>query len=145
MNCLNGFFQGIYGEESLAETLLRRSGGAVAVWASSSLTDAEPQGVMNDELFRLVFNGSPGDARRRGHRGQERQSANPDVRRSWIFFGDPAMRLKGVPVATDPPRRPTLAVTPAAPELRRGDRRAEPGPRRRPARSFGSLKPAPAP
>ena len=57
MNCLNGFFQGIYGEESLAETLLRANGGAVAVWASSSLTEAEPQGLMNDELFRLVFNG----------------------------------------------------------------------------------------
>ena len=58
MNCLNGFFQGIYGEESLAETLLRNSGGAVAVWASSSLTDAEPQGVMNDELYKVVFNAS---------------------------------------------------------------------------------------
>ena len=72
MNCLNGFFQGIYGEESLAETLLRNGGGAVAVWASSSLTDAEPQGVMNDELYKLVFNALAGDARRCDDGGQGR-------------------------------------------------------------------------
>jgi len=37
---------------------------------------------------------------------------NADVRRSWIFFGDPATRLKGLPVAPATP--PTLAATPAA-------------------------------
>ena len=121
MNCLNGFFQGIYGEESLAETLMRHGGGAVAVWASSSLTDAEPQGVMNDELFKLVFNGSQatlGDA----VTAAKGAMANPDVRRSWVFFGDPAMRLKGVPVSTDPPAGRADAVRDAIePELRRGD------------------------
>ncbi len=114
MNCLNGFFQGIYGEESLAETLLRSGGGAVAVWASSSLTDAEPQGVMNDELFKVVFNGSQatlGDA----VTAAKGAVANLDVRRSWVFFGDPAMRLKGVRVSTDPPPVvPTLSVTPSS-------------------------------
>ena len=95
MNCLNGFFQGIYGEESLAETLLRGGGGAVAVWASSSLTEAEPQAVMNDELFRLMFSTH---RRRSATRSIAAKSAvpSPDVRRSWIFFGDPAMRLKGL-------------------------------------------------
>ena len=108
MNCLNGYFQGIDGEESLAETLLR-GGGAVAVWASSSLTEAEPQGVMNDELFRLLFSmqGTLGDAVSAAKSG----TASSDVRRSWIFFGDPATRLKGLPLAADPP--PTLAATPA--------------------------------
>jgi hypothetical protein len=109
MNCLNGFFQGIYGEESLAETLMRNGGGAVAVWASSSLTEAEPQAVMNDELFRLLFSttGAVGDAVRLA------KSAVPssDVRRSWVFFGDPAMRLKGLPI--EPAPLPTLAATPA--------------------------------
>ena len=99
MNCLNGFFQGIYGEESLAETLLRANGGgAVAVWASSSLTEAGPQGLMNDELFRLVFNGSQatlGDA----VTAAKAAVADVDVRRSWVFFGDPAMKLKDVPVS----------------------------------------------
>jgi hypothetical protein len=108
MNCLNGYFQGIYGEESLAETLLR-GGGAVAVWASSSLTDAEPQGVMNDELFRIVFHtqGTLGDAVIAAKGG----TTNADVRRSWIFFGDPATRLKGLPVVVEP--TPTLTATPA--------------------------------
>jgi hypothetical protein len=115
MNCLNGFFQGIYGEESLAETLLRASGGgAVAVWASSSLTEAGPQGLMNDELFRLVFDGSQatlGDA----VKAAKSAVADLDVRRSWVFFGDPAMRLKDVPVDTGPPPvPPTLSVTPSA-------------------------------
>ena len=113
MNCLNGFFQSTEDEESLAETLLRANGGAVAVWASSSLTEAEPQGVMNDELFRLLFTpgaqGTLGDAVAAAKSGV----LSSDVRRSWIFFGDPAMRLKGLPVAP-PPAPPTLAVAPAA-------------------------------
>ena len=100
MNCLNGFFQSTDDEESLAETLLRANGGAVAVWASSSLTEAEPQGVMNDELFRLLFTqgaqATLGDAVAAAKSGVR----SSDVRRSWIFFGDPAMRLKGLPVAT---------------------------------------------
>ena len=113
MNCLNGFFQSTDDEASLAETLLRANGGAVAVWASSSLTEAEPQGVMNDELFRLLFTqgaqGTLGDAVAAAKSGV----LSSDVRRSWIFFGDPAMRLKGLPVAP-PPAPPTLAVAPAA-------------------------------
>ena len=104
MNCLNGFFQGIYGEESLAETLLRASGGgAVAVWASSSLTEAEPQGLMNDELFRLVFNGSQatlGDA----VTAAKGAVADIDVRRSWVFFGDPAMSSRTCPSSPIRPR-----------------------------------------
>ena len=59
MNCLNGLFNGIYGEESLAEAMLRApKGGAVAVWASSSLTPAATQALVNQELFRLIFEGT---------------------------------------------------------------------------------------
>ena len=44
MNCLNGFFQDVY-TESLAESLLlAKNGGAVAVWASSGLNQANPAG-----------------------------------------------------------------------------------------------------
>jgi hypothetical protein len=109
MNCLNGFFQDIYGGESLAETMVLTNGGAVAVWASSSLTEAEPQAVMNDELFRILFTtqGTLGDAIVSAKNGVLSQ----DVRRSWIFFGDPAMRLKGLPFT--PPALPTLTVAPS--------------------------------
>ena len=99
MNCLNGLFNGIYGEDSLAEALLRApAGGAVAVWASSSLTAEATQALVNQELFRLIFGGTyatVGEAVAMA----KRVVANQDLRRSWIFFGDPAMRLNGAPQA----------------------------------------------
>ena len=114
MNCLNGFFQGIYGEESLAETLVRANGGgAVAVWASSSLTEAGAAGTDERRAVQAGVRRVAGDARRCGDGGQGRE-ADVDVRRSWVFFGDPAMKLKDVPVVTDPPALPTLTATPAA-------------------------------
>ena len=59
MNCLNGLFNAIYGEDSLGEALLRApNGGAVAVWASSSLTPPTTQALVNQELFRLIFSGT---------------------------------------------------------------------------------------
>ena len=96
MNCLNGLFQGIYGEESLAEAFLRSPGGAVATWASSSITHAQPQALANQEFFRLLFEGAYptlGET----VRAAKLVVTDRDVRRSWILFGDPAMRLKGVP------------------------------------------------
>src|SRR2546427_6200851 len=59
MNCLNGLFDGIWDEESLAEALQRApAGGAVAVWASSSVTASSTQALLNQELFRLIFQGT---------------------------------------------------------------------------------------
>lgn len=100
MNCLNGFFQGIYDEESLAETLLRSPEGAVATWASSSLTYAAPQSEVNRAFFELALSGryeSIGEALG----AAKRTVADRDIRRSWIFFGDPAMRLKAVPTTPE--------------------------------------------
>jgi hypothetical protein len=97
MTCLNGFFHQVWGEESLAEALQRApDGGAVAVWASSSVTPPATQALVNQELFRLIFQGASatlGDA----VVAAKRVVSNPDLRRSWIFFGDPAMQLRGVP------------------------------------------------
>ena len=113
MNCLNGFFQGIYGEESLAETFLRApEGGAVGVWASSTVTHARPQAVANRAFFDQVFQGlaaTVGEAMM----AAKRVVTDRDVRRSWIFFGDPALRLKGVPRAADGPDRLTSTPTSA--------------------------------
>ena len=110
MNCLNGLFQGIYGEESLAEAFLRSPEGAVAMWASSSITNAVMQSAVNQEFFRLVFSGAFATV------GESVAAAKAvvtdrDVRRSWIFLGDPAMRLKGVPRATDALDRLTSTPT----------------------------------
>ena len=110
MNCLNGLFQGIYGEESLAEAFLRAPGGAVATWASSSITHAQPQALANQEFFRLLFEGAyptVGET----VRAAKRVVTDRDVRRSWIFFGDPAMRLKGVPTTAGVRERLTSAPT----------------------------------
>jgi hypothetical protein len=122
MNCLNGFFHGIYGEESLAETMLRAPEGAVATWASSSMTYAAPQGVASRAFVDFALNGqyaSVGEA----IVAAKQVSGDRDVRRSWIFFGDPAMRLKDVTLAAtttdqltstpvDAPRRTAAEITP---------------------------------
>jgi hypothetical protein len=93
MTCLNGLFQDLY-TESLAESLLKaEQGGAIAVWASSGMTQPEPQTVMNRELVRLLFNGEGltlGEAA-----ALAKASVNDqEVRRTWILFGDPTTRLK---------------------------------------------------
>jgi Peptidase family C25 len=101
MNCLNGLFNQIWDEESLAESLQRApDGGAVAVWASSATTPASTQALVNQELFRLIFSGTYatlGEA----IAAAKRVVANPDLRRSWIFFGDPAMQLNGAAAPGD--------------------------------------------
>jgi uncharacterized repeat protein (TIGR01451 family) len=93
MNCLNGFFQDVY-TESLAESLLlAKNGGAVAVWASSGLNQADPQAQMDKVMVGLLFTQpSPalGDAANQAKSG----IADPDVRRTYILFGDPVMRIK---------------------------------------------------
>jgi hypothetical protein len=93
MTCLNGFFQAPYAD-TLAESLLKaENGGAVAVWASSGMTEPEGQVVMNKALIRLLFNGEGltiGEAVMRAKAATQDQ----DIRRTWILFGDPATRLK---------------------------------------------------
>src|SRR5205823_4392150 len=94
MTCLNGFFHSLFPEESLAEALVRApNGGAIAVWASSSLTDPAGQSAMDRELFRLLFSGAYptlGEA----VAAAKKATGDADVRHSWILFGDPALHLK---------------------------------------------------
>ena len=92
MTCLNGYFDDPV-LDSLAESLLKASGGAAAVWASGAQTEAAPQEALNEELYRLLFSGDSltvGEAAARA----KQAVVNADVRRSWILFGDPAMKLK---------------------------------------------------
>ncbi|HMC71439.1 MAG TPA: C25 family cysteine peptidase, partial [Mycobacteriales bacterium] len=93
MNCLNGYFADTF-SYSLAEALLEApNGGAVAVWASSTLTEPDGQQTMNTELMRQLFGGGNltiGEAVNRA----KLVVVDPDVRKSWILFGDPSMRLK---------------------------------------------------
>jgi hypothetical protein len=58
LTCLNGMFQSLFPEESLAEALVRApGGGAVGVWASSGITSPQWQWRMNLELYRQIFQG----------------------------------------------------------------------------------------
>ena len=93
MTCLNGYAQDAYGD-SLSESLLKaENGGAVAVWASSGFTTADPQFEMNSQFYRLLFWGPP---LRLGEAARAAKLATPDldVRRTWILLGDPTMRLR---------------------------------------------------
>jgi hypothetical protein len=92
MTCFNGYFQDAY-NDSLSEALLKAPGGAVAVWASSTLTEPTGQNAINQEFYRLLFGPQPatlGDAARLA----KLATTDRDVRRSWTLFGDPAMRLR---------------------------------------------------
>ncbi len=93
MNCLNGYYHDLF-TESLAEALMKNpNGGAIGVWASSALSGTSGQIAVNLELNRQLFGPTPitiGDAILRA----KQATANPDVRRTWILFGDPTMKLK---------------------------------------------------
>ncbi|HEY2971792.1 MAG TPA: C25 family cysteine peptidase, partial [Pyrinomonadaceae bacterium] len=93
MTCLNGYAHDVY-IDSLAEAALKaQNGGAVAVWASSGFTDAEPQFALDLEFYRLLFGSQPlrlGEATRSAKAG----IADADVRRTWTLLGDPAMRVR---------------------------------------------------
>jgi hypothetical protein len=91
MTCLNGFFHDVY-QESLAEALQRApQGGALAVWASSSLSQATEQVDMNRALVQGLSAGLTfGEAVAKA----KAVARDPNVRRTWILFGDPTTRLK---------------------------------------------------
>ncbi|MGH9443504.1 MAG: C25 family cysteine peptidase [Thermoanaerobaculia bacterium] len=92
MGCLTGMFQDPY-QETLSETFLKNgNGGAVAFWGSSGMTGILGETAMNQRLFSYLFNGTHptlGDAVAQA----KSATTDPDVRRTWIFFGDPTMKL----------------------------------------------------
>lgn len=93
MDCLNGFFHDVYAESLSTSLLLAPNGGAAAVWASSGFTNQPPQASMNQALLQAIKANpslSLGSAIILAKSGV----TDPDVRRTWIFFGDPAMRLQ---------------------------------------------------
>ena len=94
MTCLNGYFHDPV-LDSLGESLMKAEhGGAVAVWASSGMTMPADQALLNQELYRLLFNRGEvitiGEAVMR----TKASAGSTDVRRTWILLGDPATRLK---------------------------------------------------
>jgi hypothetical protein len=93
MTCWNGWFADPY-TETLGESLLKASkGGAVAVWASSGLTEPLGQSVIDQQLIQLLFGEQQltlGEAVAKA----KAAVSDMDIRRTWILLGDPATRLK---------------------------------------------------
>jgi hypothetical protein len=97
MTCLNGEFQHPQLNPLATGLMVSPQGGAIAVWASSGLTRPPPQALLNRQLYGLLFQlDRQGRGPRLGDATMRAKAAisDPDVRRTWILFGDPSMRLK---------------------------------------------------
>lgn len=92
MDCLNGFFHDVYANSLSNELMFAPNGGAVAVWASSGFTNAPPQAQMDQALLNLL-SANPAMPLGRAILQAKSGITDPDVRRTWILFGDPAMKL----------------------------------------------------
>jgi len=96
MTCLNGYFQDPK-LASLGESLLKvNNGGAVAVWASTGMTDSDNQNVMNQEFFRQLF-GNPSLTIGQAIKAAKSATDDNDIRKTWTLLGDPTMRIKQQP------------------------------------------------
>lgn len=93
MDCLNGYFVAP-ALDCIGESLMKApNGGAVASFASSGLTIPEGQHEMGQRLFQALYGGQSvalGDATRLA----KGATTDKDVRRSWILFGDPTMKIR---------------------------------------------------
>lgn len=93
MNCLNGYFQDPR-LDGIAEGFMKaQSGGAIAVFASSGETIPDGQHDMSNRLYQLLYGSQPialGDA----IKDAKGFTNDIDVRRTWIFFGDPSMKIR---------------------------------------------------
>jgi Peptidase family C25 len=92
-NCLNGYFQDPR-LDGIAEGFVKaQNGGAFAVFASSGETIPDGQQEMSEELYRLLYGPQSirvGDAIKLA----KGLTNDIDVRRTWVFFGDPSMKIR---------------------------------------------------
>jgi Peptidase family C25/SdrD B-like domain/GEVED domain len=93
MTCFNGYFYDVW-TYPMAEALLNNpNGGAIGVWASSALTSPSGQVAMTGEFNRAVLGTTSVTVGEAILRAKE-ATRDQDVRRTWILFGDPTIRLK---------------------------------------------------
>jgi uncharacterized repeat protein (TIGR01451 family) len=105
MDCLNGFFQDVYAESLAEAILLAPNGGGIAVWASSGFTDQAPQASMN-QAFLHQLTSHPKMPLGWLIQQTKAGTSDNDVRRTWILFGDPSLKLQFTPLATPVVVRP---------------------------------------
>lgn len=63
------------------------------MWVSTAQADPSAQSVMNQAFYRVLFSA---ETMTLGEAAARAKSAvtDGDVRRTWILFGDPAMRFE---------------------------------------------------
>ncbi|HKP12669.1 MAG TPA: C25 family cysteine peptidase, partial [Blastocatellia bacterium] len=94
MTCLNGYFHDA-AIDSLAESLMKSQGGAVAVWSSSGMSTPGEQARMNAELYKVLFGeGGQGLTLGEAISRAKMAAADDDMRKTWTLIGDPSMRLR---------------------------------------------------
>jgi hypothetical protein len=93
MDCLNGLFQDAYQQPLGVVLMLAPNGGAVAVLTSSGLNQPGPQNTLDKLVVQNALNGSRpalGEAILKA----KSQIGDAGVRKTYVLFGDPAMRIK---------------------------------------------------
>ena len=93
MDCLNGFFQDVYAEPLGVSLILAQNGGGVAVLASTGLNQAPPQTTLDSLVVQNAFSVN-GQTMGQAILNAKASITDPDVRRTFVLFGDPAMRPK---------------------------------------------------
>ena len=97
-NCLNGFFAARHSSSCLAESLLSsKHGGAIAVWAPTSLGFPEGHQILMNEFYRQLFE------KREMTLGAATTAAliatfvhDPiwlELMETYVLFGDPALKI----------------------------------------------------
>jgi hypothetical protein len=116
IDCLNGLFQDVYAQSLAESLLLSPHGGAVAVWASSGITPQPPQASM-DLAFLHELAAHPSESIGRMILNAKTGTTDSDVRRTWILFGDPAMKFHftaapSTSISDQGPNRPPIPFFP---------------------------------
>jgi len=93
MDCLNGFFQDVTAQPLGVSLILAPNGGGVAVLASSGLNQPTPQTNLDAMVLQSAF-GANGMALGDAIVKAKSNIADPDVRRTFVLLGDPAMKVK---------------------------------------------------
>ena len=103
MTCLNGEFQHPQLNPLATALMNSREGGAIAVWASSGFNTPVEQAVMNQRFYTLLFQANQPTNTKAAQtamtlgditNGAKSSVSDPDIRRTWILFGDPSMKVK---------------------------------------------------
>ncbi len=94
LNCLNGLFEDP-SKDSLTEALLKaQTGGAVAVLASTALTEPDSQLALGTRFYDALFARSHTSTVGEALLLAKKSDVRGGVRRSFLLFGDPSMKLK---------------------------------------------------